>query len=260
MGKRLTGNCIIITGAGSGIGRGAAELFADQGARLVLNDLNDGALRETISALGQAEVVAIAGDAADPDHMQSLIDACMDSYGAVNTMFANAGIGGDPVPMLDTSLESWQETLRVNLTGPFIAIKLVAPHMKKQGGGSIICTASVAGLRAGAGPVSYTAAKAGLINLVRQAAYELSGTNIRINAICPGLIETGMTRHIIDGAKQAGAESMLTKMAPIQRIGQPIDIARMAMFLASDESSYVNGQALVVDGGLSSSISIPRGL
>ena len=125
--------------------------------------------------------------------------------------------------------------------------------MQKRGGGSIICTASVAGLRSGAGGAAYSASKAGVINLVQTAAQQLSGSNIRVNAICPGLIETGMTRPIYDMAREKGQAHRIGELNPLGRGGAPHEIAKAALFLASDESSYVNGQALVVDGGLSSS-------
>jgi NAD(P)-dependent dehydrogenase (short-subunit alcohol dehydrogenase family) len=144
--------------------------------------------------------------------------------------------------------------LRVNLIGPFLAIKYTAPHMAKQGKGSIICTASVAGIRFGAGPVAYSASKAGVINLVQVAANQLRGTGVRVNAICPGLIETGMTKPIFDYARQTGKEQRVGQLNPLLRAGQPDEIAGAALFLASDDASYVTGQALPVDGGLTSSL------
>ena len=125
--------------------------------------------------------------------------------------------------------------------------------MRKQGGGSIVCTASVAGLRAGAGGAAYSASKAGVINIVQSAAQQFAGTNVRFNAICPGLIETGMTKMIYDMARGSGQEGRIGELNPLKRGGEPIEIAQAALFLASDEASYVNGHALVVDGGLSSS-------
>ena len=150
------------------------------------------------------------------------------------------------------SVELWREILRVNLIGPFLAIKHGGPLMMKQGKGSIICTASVAGLRANAGGHPYSASKAGVISLVQTAANTLSGTGVRVNAICPGLIETGMTRPIFERARERGTEDKIGQLNPLQRAGEPAEIAAMALFLASDEASYVNGQAIAVDGGLSS--------
>jgi NAD(P)-dependent dehydrogenase (short-subunit alcohol dehydrogenase family) len=154
--------------------------------------------------------------------------------------------------IFDSSEEDWLEVLRVNLIGPFLAIKYSAPVMNQRGGGSIICTASVAGLRAGAGPAPYSASKAGLINLVQSGCQTLCGTGIRVNAICPGLVATAMTRHLYDEIGAPAKE--LTELIPAQRGGEAQEIAAAALFLASDASRYVNGHALVVDGGLSSSI------
>ena len=141
----------------------------------------------------------------------------------------------------------------MNLIGPFLAIKYAGPLIAKRGGGSIICTASVAGLRSGAGGAAYSASKAGVINLVQTASQQLHGTGVRVNAICPGLIETGMTKGIYDMARAAGQENRIGEINPLNRGGEPEEIAHAALFLASQESSYVNGTALVVDGGLSSS-------
>ncbi len=142
--------------------------------------------------------------------------------------------------------------LRVNLIGAFLAIKHAAPAMTSRGHGSIILTASVAGLRASAGGAPYSASKAGVVSLAQTAANSLSGTGVRVNAICPGLIETGMTKPIFDYARSKGTESKIGQLNPLGRAGRAEEIAAMALFLASDESSYVNGQAFAVDGGLSS--------
>jgi len=149
-------------------------------------------------------------------------------------------------------VEQWQEILRVNLIGPWLMIKHAAPVMIGRGGGSIVSTASVAALRANAGGSPYSASKAGVVSLVQTAANALLGTGVRVNAICPGLIETGMTRPIFDLARARGTDARIGQLNPLQRHGRPDEIAAAALFLASDESSYVNGQAFAVDGGLSS--------
>jgi NAD(P)-dependent dehydrogenase (short-subunit alcohol dehydrogenase family) len=144
------------------------------------------------------------------------------------------------------------EVLRVNLIGPFLAVKHASVPMIAQGHGSIVCTASVAGLRANAGGHPYSASKAGVISLVQTTANSLTGTGVRINAICPGLIETGMTRPTFDYARSRGTSDRIGQLNPMLRHGVPSEIAHMALFLASDDASYVNGQAIAVDGGLSS--------
>lgn len=237
---RLEGKVAIVTGAASGIGKATVALFRAEGASVVAADLSPG------------EGVAIA-DAGREEDVLRLINSAVNDHGGLDIFFANAGISGGLASIFEQTPEDWQEILRVNLIGPFLAIKHAAPVLKERGGGSIICTASVAGLRAGAGGPAYSASKAGVISLVEIAATQLAGANIRVNAICPGLIETGMTQGIYDNARAAGKEEMLGHLNPLKRGGEPDEIARAALFLASDESSYVNGHALVVDGGLSSS-------
>jgi NAD(P)-dependent dehydrogenase (short-subunit alcohol dehydrogenase family) len=237
---RLSGKVAIVTGAASGIGLAAVELFRREGATVVGSDIAAG---EDI----------IQADAGSEDEVRKLIDNAIWQHGGLDIFFANAGISGGLASIFEQTAEDWAEILRVDLIGPFLAIKHAAPALKARGGGSIICTASVAGLRSGAGGAAYSAAKAGVINLVQTAAQQLAGTNIRVNAICPGLIETGMTEVIYRTAREKGVGDRIGELNPLKRGGEPIEIANAALFLASDESSYVNGQALVVDGGLSSS-------
>ena len=238
MTARLHGKVAIVTGAGSGIGKATADLFRAHGATVIGADLKN------------ADITCDAGDEAA---VKSLVEKVVADHGQLDIFFANAGISGGFDGLFDQDAADWAEILRVNLIGPFLAIKYAAPAMKQSGGGSIICTASVAGLRAGAGGAAYSASKAGVINLVKVAATQLTGANIRINAICPGLIETGMTEFIFDRAREKGQEDRIGHLNPLKRGGVPIEIANAALFLASDESSYVNGQAIAVDGGLSAS-------
>ena len=210
---RLSGKVAVVTGAASGIGKAAVTLFRSEGATVIGADVAEG-----------ADVRCDAGN--EDDGWTSIAEQ---------------------------SAADWAEILRVNLIGPFLAIKYAAPVVARRGGGSIVCTASVAGLRSGAGGAAYSASKAGVISLVQTAAQQLSGTGVRVNAICPGLIETGMTKPMYDAARERGHEQRIGELNPLGRGGEADEIARAALFLASDESSYVNGSALVVDGGLSSS-------
>ena len=235
---RLVGKIAIVTGAGSGIGKATVELFRREGATVIGADLRG------------ADVECDAGDGAA---VKALVERAVADHGGLDIFFANAGISGGLASIFDQSVADWTEILRVNLIGPFLAIQNAAPVMNERGGGSIICTASVAGLRSGAGGPAYSASKAGVISLVKTAAQQLSGSNVRVNAICPGLIETGMTEFVYERARAKGQEQRLGHLNPLKRGGAPVEIANAALFLASDEASYVNGHALVVDGGLSSS-------
>ena len=248
---RLRGKRAIVTGAASGIGRASALLFAQEGARVVAVDRAGDDLEAAMAPAGAA-VTCIAADAGDEAAVRGVVERCVRDLGGVDVVYANAGISGGRVPLLEQTVEQWEEVLRVNLIGPWLAIKHAAPPMIRQGGGSIICTASVGGLRANAGGSPYAASKAGVISLVQTAANALTGTKVRVNAICPGLIETGMTRPLFDAARARGTEARIGQLNPLLRFGRPEEIAAMALFLASDDASYVNGQALAVDGGLSS--------
>ncbi|WP_448664321.1 SDR family NAD(P)-dependent oxidoreductase [Sphingomonas sp. CJ20] len=252
---RFAGKTIIVTGAGSGIGRATARLFAAEGGQIVAADLSE-SVEETVAGIDGAIAVRMdAGNEADVDRL--VATACA-RFGGLDVFYANAGISGGADGIFDSSVELWTEVLRVNLIGPFLAIKHAAPHIVARGGGAILCTASVAGLRSGAGGPAYSASKAGVINLVQTAAQQLATSNVRVNAICPGLIETGMTQRAFDYAREAGKEDKLGQLNPLRRAGVPEEIARVALFLASDDASYVNGQAWVVDGGLSSSHPVTR--
>ena len=235
---RLEGKVAIVTGAGSGIGKATVELFKREGATVIGADLRG------------ADVVCDAGDDAS---VKALVNKAVADHGKLDIIFANAGISGGLASIFEQSVDDWNEILRINLIGPFLAIKHAAPIMNNAGGGSIICTASVAGLRSGAGGPAYSASKAGVISLVKSAAQQLSGSNVRVNAICPGLIETGMTEFVYERARAKGQADKIGHLNPLHRGGEPNEIASAALFLASDEASYVNGHALVVDGGLSSS-------
>lgn len=254
-GGRLSNKTGVITGAGSGIGRAAAILFARHGARLALLDCSKEGLDETVRLMpadSKPDIVRV-GDAGCESDMSGLFHAAEERWSSLDIIFANAGISGGWSPLLEQTVELWQTVLRINLIGPFLAIRYGAPLLVRSGGGSIICTASVGGIRANAGASAYSASKAGVINLAQTAAYAFSGQNVRVNAICPGLIETGMTEAIFHKARQRGTSHRLGSLNPQKRPGLPEEVAELAMFLASDESSYVNGQAIAVDGGLSSS-------
>lgn len=251
----LAGKVAIITGGASGIGRATCKRFAAEGAAVVAFDRAP-EVEETARAIRGAggQAIAVVGDAGNEGDVAGTVERAVSEFGRLDVFYANAGISGQaPGGIFDATPEIWAETLRINLIGPFLAIKHAAPQIEAAGGGAIICTASAAGLRSGAGPAHYSASKAGVINLVQTAAQQLAGKNIRVNAICPGLIETGMTKFTYDAAREAGKGDRIGQLNPLLRGGEPEEIASVALFLAGPDASYVNGQAIVVDGGLSSS-------
>jgi NAD(P)-dependent dehydrogenase (short-subunit alcohol dehydrogenase family) len=252
---RLQERVALVTGAASGIGRASAKMFAAEGAKVVVFDRAP-AIEETAEAIratgGQA--IALTGDAGEEADVIKAVQTALDKFGGLDICYANAGVATMSMdPPLEQTGEQWLALLRINLVGPYLAIKHASKPMREKGKGSIICTASVAGIRSGAGGVPYSASKAGVINLVQTSANLLYGTGVRVNAICPGLIETGMTRGLYVRARDRGTEDRIGQLNPLKRGGEPHEIAGAALFLASDDSSYVNGHALVVDGGLSSS-------
>ncbi|HXH16331.1 MAG TPA: SDR family oxidoreductase [Sphingomonas sp.] len=256
---RFEKKSIIVTGAGSGIGRAAARLFAAEGGRVVVADKTEGA-DETAHLITEAGGIAhaIRMDAGlEEDVIRTIALAC-NSFGGLDVMFANAGISGGMANLFDTDVALITEVLRVNLIGPFLAIKHAAPKIGERGKGAIVLTASVAGIRSGAGSPAYSASKAGVINLAAVSAQQLSGSNVRVNAICPGLTETGMTKPVFDYAREANKMDRVGRLNPLHRGAQPEELAKVALFLASDDASYVNGQAIAVDGGLSSSHPVTR--
>lgn len=256
--SRLAGKSVVVTGAGSGIGRAAVRLFCREGARVLAVDRDEAGLAETVEGAG-AGALAYPADAGREEDVRAFVERAARDFGGLDAVYANAGVSGGLTPLLEGTVDLWQEVLRINLIGPFLAIKYAAPVMVAAGRGSIVCTASVAGLKANASGAPYAASKAGVISLVQTTANALSGSGVRVNCVCPGLIETGMTRPIFEGAKARGTQGRIGQLNPLQRPGQPEEIAAAALFLASDESSYINGQAIPVDGGLSSTLPFAPG-
>lgn len=250
---RFKGKSAIVTGAGSGIGRATAMGLAAEGAAVVCADLSGGDATAAAIRKAGGRAIHVTADAGDEAAVAELVEAAVAAHGGLDIFHANAGVSGGLAGLFDQSATDWAEILRINLIGPFLAVKYAAPRMTERGGGSIVLTASVAGLRSGAGGAAYSASKAGVINLAQTAAQQLTGSGVRVNAVCPGLIETGMTQMIFDRAREKGVEDRIGALNPLKRHGAPEEIAAAVLFLASDAASYVNGQAIVVDGGLSSS-------
>jgi NAD(P)-dependent dehydrogenase (short-subunit alcohol dehydrogenase family) len=249
---RLAGKVAVITGAASGMGRATVMRFLGEGAAVVGLDLNadhGDDLTAVVKDGGfDAEFMFVVGDVSEEQDVESTISSAVDSFGHVDVMFNNAGIGGAFGPIVETDVEFWEETFAVNMRGVFLGTKHAARQMIRQGdGGAIVSTASVAGLGGGSGAPAYSAAKAGVVNFTKNAALELARHRIRVNAICPGLVFTPlMHRGRIDQAVD-----MVPRVQPWPDRGEPEDIASAALFLASDDSAFVTGESLVVDGGYS---------
>lgn len=257
---QLDGKIAIITGAASGIGRASALRFAAEGARLVIGDKSE-AVHETAQMVTDAGGTAIAlqMDAGSEDDVAAMVARAQAEFGGLDIAFANAGISGGLPGIFEETVPAFSEVLRVNLIGPWLMVKHAGKALWDQGrGGSIILTASVAGLRSGAGGPAYSASKAGVINLAQLSAQQLCETGVRVNALAPGLTETGMTQTTFDYARGKGVEYKLGQLNPLRRAASPDELANVALFLASDQASYVNGQVLAVDGGLSSSHPVTR--
>jgi NAD(P)-dependent dehydrogenase (short-subunit alcohol dehydrogenase family) len=254
MGK-LDGKVAAITGAASGIGRGTARLFVAEGARVVLGDVEDERGQRVAEELGEgAHFLHV--DVTKEDDVRAMVGFAVNELGRLDCIFNNAGTPGVGGLIDEIPVEGWDETVAVHLRGVFLGMKHAAQVMRKQGSGSIISTASVAGIQAGFGGYAYSAAKAAIIHLTRCVAMDLGASGVRVNCICPGGITTGIFGRGMgldaDQADQmAGALSgAFTNVQPIQRAGVPEDIAHAALWLASDDSGFVNGHAMVVDGGL----------
>jgi meso-butanediol dehydrogenase / (S,S)-butanediol dehydrogenase / diacetyl reductase len=259
-GGLLNNKVAIITGASSGIGRATALRFAKEGAALVLAGRNEAALREVAALAAAAGKVPLVKktDVASEAAVKELVELALNAYPDVHILCNNAGITGDlSLEPEDQDGLDWQRVYAVNVLGAVYAIKHIAPHMKKRGGGSIVNTSSVAGIRAGAGTNAYSASKAALINLTQTAACDLGRYNIRVNAVCPGLIETAMTKPVFDYARQAGKEAKLGSRCELRRYGRPEEVAAVILFLAGDDASYITGQAIAVDGGNTASLNLP---
>jgi NAD(P)-dependent dehydrogenase (short-subunit alcohol dehydrogenase family) len=251
--RLLEGKIALVTGAASGIGRATSLIFADEGAKLVLADIDAGGGAEIASAVGErgAEALYVHCDVADPEQVDSLVAAAVEQFGRLDCAFNNAGIGGDSALLADYDLESWDRVLAINLTGVFLCMRSELRQMVAQGAGAIVNTASVAGVMGYPNIAAYNAAKHGVIGLTRTAAIEYADHGIRVNAVCPGWIETPM---VMDQGPAPASDPQVYKaiadMSAMHRLGSPDEIGRAVAWLCSDAASYVTGHPMVVDGGV----------
>jgi NAD(P)-dependent dehydrogenase (short-subunit alcohol dehydrogenase family) len=255
MAGRLEGKIALITGGASGIGLGTVELFVAEGAHVVAADLQDdkGVILEKRFP---DKVRYVRCDVTVEADVAKAVNTAVEAFGGLDILFNNAGHGGAYGGAADMTVEGWDATFALLVRGPVTGMKHAIPHMLKRGGGSIINTASIAGLQAGFGPLAYSSAKCAVIHMSRCAAAELSPQKIRVNAICPGLIATsifgasmGLSREVAD-QMAARVEEIGPKIQPVPKAGMPEDIARAALYLASDDSVFVTGTHIVVDGGI----------
>jgi NAD(P)-dependent dehydrogenase (short-subunit alcohol dehydrogenase family) len=251
----LDGKVAVITGGASGIGESAARLFVEEGCRVVIADMQRDrgtALAQELGEAARFQEVEVRQEA----QVKAAVDCAVDAWGRLDCMFNNAGFGGVLGPIEDIPTDDFDMTVDVLLRGVFLGMKHAVPVMKTQGSGSIINTGSIAGVTAGRGPIIYSAAKAAVIHLSKASSMELGEHSIRVNALCPGYIATPLSANTV-GRPDALIEERLDSYSlrqPIPRVGRPRDIAEMALYLASDRSSFVTGQALVVDGGAATGV------
>jgi len=257
---RLTGRVALITGGAGGIGQAAARQFTDEGARVVLVDIDEAALRSAVQSIGEDIASYVVADVTQPEQVQSYVKSAVDRWGGVDIFLANAGIEGTLSPIPDYPIDIFDRVMAVNVRGVWLGLKYVIPAMRDRGGGSIVITSSTAGISGSAGISAYVTSKHAVIGLMRTAALECAPLGIRVNTVNPAPIETRMMRSLEDMRVAAADSSEVTvqqtKQAtvariPLQRYGDPEEVAKLMLFLASDESSFCTGGVYMVDGGRS---------
>ena len=255
---RLANKIAIITGGAGGIGRAAAKLFVEEGAHVNLVDLDETALRDAVQSIGDENVSYAVADTTQPDQVQRFVNAAVERHGGVDIFVANAGIEGEINSIIDTPVEMFDKVMCVNVRGVWLGLKYVMPVMRERGGGSIVITSSGAGIQGSPGMSPYSASKHAVIGLMRSAAMEGASMGIRVNTVNPSATQTRMMRSIEEQWISKGRKGFTTlKEAqktnasgnPFRRYGEPEEVGRLMMFLASDESSYCNGGVYMVDGG-----------
>jgi len=245
----ISGSTAIVTGGGSGIGREAAVRFGEEGANVVVADVNVDGSEETAELVREAggDATVIETDVSDPADVEAMVDAAVETYGGLDYAFNNAGIEGESEPAGEHPLDNWKQVIDVNLKGVYLCMRYELPAMLESGGGSIVNTSSIAGLVAFPGLSPYVASKHGVIGLTKTAAVEYSREGVRVNAISPGVIDTPMVQR----SEEDDPEMMeqVTAATPIGRLGAPEEIGDAAVWLCSEDASFVTGETLVIDGG-----------
>ena len=249
---RLEGKVAVITGGAGGIGRCAGKLFVSEGASVLLVDLSERDLETAVADIGSNRVSYCVADVTDPEDNRRFVATAMDRYGGVDVFLANAGIEGKVKPIVDHDVETFDRVLAVNVRGPWLGLKAVIPEMQKRGGGSIVITSSVAGVGGAPGLSAYVTSKHAVIGMMRSAALECAPLKIRVNTVNPSPVETRMMRSLeeqIAPGGAAGARDLMASQIPLQRYAEPDDVAKLMLFLASDDSAFLTGSVYMVDGG-----------
>jgi NAD(P)-dependent dehydrogenase (short-subunit alcohol dehydrogenase family) len=259
---RLAGKIAVITGGAGGIGRAAGKLFAEEGARVVLVDMQEAALQETVQAVGSSTASYVVADTTQPAQVQAFVEAAVQRHGGIDVFLANAGVEGVVQSIPDYPVDVFDQVMAVNVRGVWLGLKYVIPVMRQRGSGSIVITSSMAGLRGTAGMSAYNTSKHAVIGLMRVAALECAPWGIRVNTVNPAPIETRMMRsleemrtsHTTGMSTVEQTKQLYASRIPLKRYGNPEEVARLMLFLASEESSYCTGGVYVVDGGSSAGI------
>ncbi|MEZ7972927.1 MAG: glucose 1-dehydrogenase [Pseudomonadales bacterium] len=250
--NRLEGKVVVITGGAGGIGKAAGKLFVNEGADVLLVDLEEAALKSACNDIGSNKVSYCVADVTSNSDNQKMINIAEERYGGVDVLLANAGVEGDVMSITDYDEKRFDQVMAVNVKGPFLGLKAAIPAISKRGGGSIIITSSVAGLGGVANIAPYATSKHAVIGLMKSAALECAALNIRVNTVNPSPVETRMMRSLEEGLAPGDAETAregLRASIPLGRYAEPEDIAKIMLFLASDDSDFVTGSVYVADGG-----------
>lgn len=252
--SRLSGKIVVITGGAGAIGQAAARLFVEEGARVVLVDLDEAALQKAADVIGNDRVSSVVADVTTLEDTQRFMKAAVDRHGRIDVFLANAGIEGVSKPLQEYPLDVFDRVWAVNVRGVFLGLQHVIPIMSEQGGGSIVITSSVFGYKGGVGSSVYSASKHAVVGLMRSAAMECAPLGIRVNAINPAYIDGAMMQRVIDAADPDASQQLrerLQRQVPLARYGTPDEVAHLLVFLASDESRFCTGGIYPVDGGMS---------